>query len=241
MKLKDFLHNSEFIKLNNYNFSNEFNDLLKINEDFRINKLIEILLFLEKLMFIVIIKNDKKIINCCSEILTEKNKSDLNAFYKDEKFITKEILSIAIRRYITRYLIRENDLEKIKNSKRNFIKYLYIEDLWNNEINENKTQKDNEIKVIKNMNIFINQIIPLYDFLGGDNYINEELNELKEDDNILNNIIINNNQMEIKKDIGEIKTNGNEPNPEPEPEEDVEVSDDTNSYVNKDDDDDERD
>ena len=173
--------------------------------------------------------------------IDRKNKSDLNAFYKDEKFITKEILSIAIRRYITRYLIRENDLKKIKNSKRNFIKYLYIEDLWNNEINENKTQKDNEIKVIKNMNIFINQIIPLYDFLGGDNYINEELNELKEDDNILNNIIINNNQMEIKKDIGEIKTNGNEPNPEPEPEpeEDVEVSDDTNSYV-KDDDDDER-
>lgn len=172
--------------------------------------------------------------------MDEKNKSDINEFYKDKKFITKEVLSIAIRRYITRYLIREKDLTKIKTNKRNFIKYLYIEDLWNNEINENKTQKDNEIKSIKNMNICINQIIKLYDHLEGDNYINEELNELKEVDKIENKIIINYNPDEENKfqNVEEIDPN-KKPSEIPPDSEEHESSDD-NSYA-KDDDDDERD
>ena len=229
-QIKDIINNKEFIQLSNYNFSNEFNDFLKIKENFTVDKLINIFLFLEKLMFIVIIKNDEDIKNSCKEKL-EGKESEINSFYNNEKFITKEILTSAIRIFITRYLIRGN----IKNNKRNFIKYFYIEDLWANEINENKIQKDSEIKLIKNMNISINQIISLYDFLEGDNYINEELNELKEVDQISNEILLNYNQIQennIQEENLDVK---NEPQ-----EEENSDDDNSNSYA-KDDDDDDRD
>ena len=229
-QIRDIINNKEFIQLSNYNFSNEFNDFLKIKENFTVDKLINIFSFLEKLMFIVIIKNDEDIKNSCKEKL-EGKESEINSFYNNEKFITKEILTSAIRIFITRYLIRGN----IKNNKRNFIKYFYIEDLWANEINENKIQKDSEIKLIKNMNISINQILSLYDFLEGDNYINEELNELKEVDQISNEILLNYNQIQ--------ENNIQEENPDVknEPQEEENSDDDNSNSYAKDDDDDDRD
>ena len=64
-----------------------------------------------------------------------------------------------------------------------------------------KNKKKEEIKIIKNMNIEIRQIISLYDYLGGDSYINKELNELKDEDEQPRQILnedVNDDQKSIK-------------------------------------------
>ena len=129
---------------------------------------------------------------------------------------------------MTRYLSRENDLEKyFKNNKRNFIKNFYIDDLWDYEINKKEEQKEEEIKLIKNINIEIKQIISLYDYLEGDSYIKEELNELKDEDMLPRQII----NEEVNEDKKSIKNEEEENSEQDESEE--------NEYVN--DYDDERD
>lgn len=132
--------------------------------------------------------------------LNDKNKKEIDDFYKEERLITKEFLCSAIRRYLTRYLSREKDIEKCyKNNKRNFIKNFYMDDLWDYEINKKEKLKKDEIKIIKNMNIEIRQIISLYDYLGGDNYIKAELNDLKDEDEPPRQII--NEDFDGKKSI----------------------------------------
>ena len=138
----------------------------------------------------------------------------------------------AIRRFLTRYLLIEEEKEKnIKENERNFIKFLYIEDLWDNEINSNENQKESELKNIENMKISINQIISVYDHYGGDNIINDEINELKEKDDISNQLLFN-QEKEIKSD---------ETNPEQNYNDDLEDDNnnsesESNSYANNDDD-----
>ena len=225
--------------INNENYSNEFKNLLKIIGKFTFDKLYDIFIFSEKLMFLII-KNE--LLEYCSskEGLTSQNKEDLNNFYKDEKILTKEVLSSAIRRYLTRYLIKEKDKEKnIKNNERNFIKYLYIEDLWDNEINKNE-QKENEIKKIENMNISINQILDIYEELGGDNFINEELNEIAVKEEIPTQII--NDAQDNNIEENEDNTNNLDVEVEKEkekdnkPEEEEEQEESENEYKNDDDD-----
>ena len=107
-------------------------------------------------------KEDKpstKIINEYS--LTEESKKQLDAFYNEDEdiLLTKEVLCNAIRRYLTRYLIREKDLElNVKNNTRNFIKYFYIEDLWDNTINK-KENENQKMKKLKKLKIRIFQLI----------------------------------------------------------------------------------
>ena len=241
MKIKDVIDNKKYITIEKDKFSNEFNGLLGKIGDFTFDKLIDIILFSERLMF-SIIKNE--LIKYCSKELSQKNKDDLDAFYKDEKLITKEVLLAAIRRYLTRYLIREEDKEKnIKENERNFIKFLYIEDLWDNRINSNENQKESELKIIENMKLSINQIISVYDHLGGDNLINEEMNELKEKDEIpikllsinqeeidnnIDNNIYNNSDINID--------NNNDSNLTGTPAPPSDSSDSENPYANNDDD-----
>ena len=197
-KIIDIIRNKSHSKIGNDNYSNEFNILIGKNENFTVDKLVSIFYFAEKLMFLLVIekeyktlltpsnnpKNDKSNEQANEFLLTEENKKQLDEFYKDEGLlITKEVLCNAIRRYLTRYLIQEKDKEKnVKNNVRNFIKYFSIEDLWEPEINNknNENKKNKEIKRIKDMNIEIKQILSLYEYLGGDDYIKEEIRELQE-------------------------------------------------------------
>lgn len=199
MKIKDVLKSKNLSQIDNDNFSNEFNGLLKICEDLIFEKLIDLFYFTEKLMFRIIKKELSKF---CSNILSERNKKEINEFFTKDKLITKEILSNAIRRFLTRYLIKEKDKEKNINS-RNFIKFFDIEDLWDDEINKKEEKKEIEIEKIKSMNISINQILSLYDEIGGDNAILEEMKELKETDileNKINEKIEDNDNEEDEKD-----------------------------------------
>ena len=179
-------------------FSNEFNDLINLNQSFTLNKLIDLLFFSENMM-LSIIKEEIK--NYCTE-LSLNNKKELEDYYNNDNtnLISKEVLITAIRRYLVRYLIREEDKENnLKKNKRNFIKYLYIEDLWDNKINKEEKKKKNELEKIKNLNISINQIIGLYDFLGGDDLVNDEKSRLKDNDMSLINIIVKDNDKEKEK------------------------------------------
>ena len=198
IKIIDIIKNKSYSKIGNDNYSNEFNNLLGNNNNFTLDKLISIFIFSEKLMFLNVFKKEQKKYASEKESesdknvfsLTDTNKKEIDNFYKKERLITKEILCSAIRRYLSRYLSREQDLEKyFKNNKKNFIDYFYIDDLWDFEINKNKEQKKEEIKLIKNMIIEVRQIISLYDYLGGDSYLNEELNELKDEDKLPEQII----------------------------------------------------
>jgi hypothetical protein len=230
MKIKEVINNKKYITIEKDKFSNEFNDLLGKIGEFTFDKIIDIIFFSEKLMFSIV---KSELSKYCSKELSQKNKDDLDEFYKDEKLITKEVLLNAIRRYLTRYLLIKEDKEKnIKENERNFIKFLYIEDLWDNEINSNKNQKESELKIIENMKISINQIISVYDHYGGDNIINDEINELKEKDDISNKLLSFNQEKEIKSD---------ETNPEQNYNDDLDDDNnnsesESNSYANNDDD-----
>ena len=229
MKIKEVINNKKYITIEKDKFSNEFNDLLEKIGEFTFDKIIDIIFFSEKLMFSIV---KSELSKYCSKELSQKNKDDLDEFYKDEKLITKEVLLNAIRRFLTRYLLIEEDKEKnIKENERNFIKFLYIEDLWDNEINSDENQKESELKKIENMKISINQIISVYDHYGGDNIINDEINELKEKDDISNQLLFN-QEKEIKSD---------ETNPEQNYNDDLEDDNnnsesESNSYANNDDD-----
>ena len=63
-------------------------------------------------------------------------------------------------------LDKKKTVKKWNNSDMNITSNFSIEDLWDYEVNkdENKNQKDEEIKKIKNMNIKMDQLITLYDY-----------------------------------------------------------------------------
>ena len=286
----------KIIKTNKY--SNEFIELfMKKNNKFTLDKIIDILDFLEKLMFLYIIKDIMK--NYCSKDLDDKTK-EIDEFYRHDKLLKKEYLTNAIRRYIIRYILREikeeekdkidedkkqneinvdneeynkeesqdkkdnekneinNSENKIdtnktikqwKNSDMNITSNFYIEDLWDYEINkdENKNQKDEEIKKLKKMNITMGQLITLYDYLEGDKIIQEELQEIKNEEESKNYDKVNIEIEKEKEDINEDNLNNqdnieqnnnieNENENENENEEDYIYG----NYVNNEVDDDER-
>ena len=121
-------------------YSSEFDELLDIDDNFTLDKIINIFRFSEKIMFVNIIK--KKLTKYSKE-LDDKIKNKIDEFYKGKDLLlTKEVLTNAIRRYLSRYLIREKNKEKImQGNSRNFTYYLNIEDLWDNEIIDNDSQK----------------------------------------------------------------------------------------------------
>ena len=198
-KIKD-IKNFNRSKSNNI-YSYEFDELLDFDDNFTLNKIINIFLFSEKIMFVNILKKELAKYSKSKE-LDKKIKKEIDEIYKDKDLlITKEVLTNAIRRYLSRYLIREKNKDKImQGNPRNFIYYLNIEDIWDNEINDNDSQKQKEIKKLENINITIEQILSLYDYLEGDNFIYNELNELKKEKNSQNNKIITDSDEILKEE-----------------------------------------
>ena len=246
IKIIDIIKNKSYSNIGHDNYSNEFNNLLGNNNNFTLDKLISIFIFSEKLMFLNVCKKEYKKYMTEKESesdksvfsLTDTNKKEIDNFYKKERLITKEILCSAIRRYLSRYLSREQDLEKyFKNNKRNFIDYFYIDDLCDFEINKNKEQKKEEIKLIKNMIIEVRQIISLYDYLGRDSYLNEELNELKDEDIPLEQKI-NEEEGNTNKNLNKREEKEDYEQEEKEKENDEQEESEENEYANYNSDDD---
>ena len=89
--------------------------------------------------------------------------------------IKKKDLADAIRLFITLVLLQEDDKEnKIKNNCNNIINYLKSQDLWNREVYCHKDFNKN-INELKSLDIQINQIVFLYEFLEEDKEIEDKL------------------------------------------------------------------
>ena len=93
------------------------------------------------------------------------------------------MLSSAIRIFITLYLNQEDNKEiRIKNNRKNIMNELNIEDLWDKAVFKDKNFKSECIE-IKKFSVQINQILYLYELLGGDiekDYFADVLSQIEE-------------------------------------------------------------
>ena len=169
-----------FISIGN-KISDNFKDLFKDIDSFIISKTTYLFEYFRNLIF-GIIKSELK------EFQTELNKEDqelIDIFFKGQKLITKEIFVDAIRNFIILFLNLVDDKENnIKENQSNIINYLDIQDIWEKTIYIDKNFHD-ELNNLKKMNIKINQIMLLYDFLGdniNDDYFQDVKNAIKEEE-----------------------------------------------------------
>ena len=121
--------------------------------------------------------------------LNEKQISSLDSYFNDEEkhIIKKEILSKAIRLFVTLFLFQESKKEiKIKENRSNFVNYLDILDLWDKKIYADEKFKK-ELNEIGKLDIHINQIIYFYEYLGGDiedDFMKDVLFKIKSDEEL---------------------------------------------------------
>ena len=191
IKLIAFLNNTQKFKESNKiyevlpelgeNISNDFTQLFDSKEKLTIDKICDIFEYYQALIF-ELIKNEFKIFQTN---LDENSKEKIKAYFEnkeDENIKNKKDLSKSLRIFITVYLSQLKDKEKtIKMNRNNIINYYTdIPDLW----------ISNEIKLglmkLKEFNVQINQVLNLYEELGGDigidfcNDVKEQIKQIEE-------------------------------------------------------------
>ena len=192
---------SEALELIKDNISKDFLLIFKDkNNKLKINKTSELFKYFIQLIFKYVkeeIKNYQEVLEEEMEDLDDdiKNELDdkqkkLDEYYSNKKaLISKKDFASAIQLFMTLVLFREKDKKsKIKNNSKNIINFLKAPDFWDNKIYNNEKFKKNiyELKII---NIQINQIIWLYNYLV--DYKDEKKDkkiesEKKENDDIKN-------------------------------------------------------
>ena len=179
------------------NLSDDFYNFWKDEgKNFKLNKIIEIYLYFEYLHFLLqyLKRQDEFILG--KERLNNDDK--INSLFDDTEFKNKFIR--ALRRYITRYLLDNINLENIDEEK--LVEKLFKSDLWGinemNQFDEIKNKLDLFIEKLKLIQIDINvkEAFGLYELLGNND--KEEVHnfidniEDDEEDNTEDNEIINN-------------------------------------------------
>ena len=139
------------------------------------------------------------------ENIDDKIKSQFDTIFNIKKKIQNDIVMIskhelcsAIRKFLSRYLSGKND-DSI-NPKNLLKSYITKAELWPPNLVDNDI--DNDINTIfGNLDIHISQSVKLYDYLGGDGDILEDIkNKYKQfEEKYIN---INNNEKEQKNDAG---------------------------------------
>lgn len=126
---------------------------------------------------------------------------------------------------MTSVLFKDKDKEnKLKQNKNNIVNYLNISDLWDRVVIDSIGFNE-ELLEIKKFNLQTNQILKLYELLGGD--INEdEFDKVKEE--IKKDEEMNKQEENIKQDVEEEKENIGEEGDESEKNE--EAKDDEDDY-----------
>ena len=144
------------------------NCLIKLfdnNDSLTIDKTTEIFEYFLKIIF-----NDIKsqIKRYQEQSLNDETEKKINNYCWGVHLINKKDFSNAIRLFISLILYPEEDKEnKIKSNNINIINYLRQSDLWGNDIYNNSKFHKN-LYELSLFNVKINQIIPLYELLGGD-------------------------------------------------------------------------
>ena len=119
--------------------------------------------------------------------LEEEKKTLIENCFKEQNLITKNIFKSAIRAFIVLFLNLENDKENnIKGNQNNIINYFDIPDIWDKATYTNR-DFSKELNNLKKINIQINQILSLYDYLGediNDEYFEEVKKSIKKEEEI---------------------------------------------------------
>ena len=118
----------------------------------------------------------------------EKGDADDDVANNNKKIINKVNLKSAIRWFMALVLFKESDKKnKIKANKINIFNYLNVKDLWDKKIYED-SRFEEDLNELKKLNIKINTIVWLYDYLTKGK--EEENNYTKglEDDILKNNL-----------------------------------------------------
>ena len=173
--LKEGNKNAIYINDNNkiYEIINELGDKVKFNyikdlfkdkDTFLISKTSYLFEFFRNLVFEMF----KLELKAFQTEIKEEEKKLIDDYFKSKKLITKDDFKYSIRSFIILFLNLDNDKENnIKENQNNIINYLDIPDIWHKNIYENKHFHE-ELEDLKRLNIKMNQIIFLYDYLGDD-------------------------------------------------------------------------
>ena len=157
------------------NISQEFLKLFEDKNNLTINKLIELFDYYLKLIFndIKEVLEDYKI-DLDDKKEEKKLKDELEKIFENdeeirnknkERIINKRNLARALKLFICLVLFREKDKNnKIKASKKNLVDYLNAEDFWEKNIHKD-TKFKKDLNELKELNIYINKIVWLYEYL----------------------------------------------------------------------------
>ena len=147
----------------------------------QLNQLIDCYDYIEFLNYDKILTNVSKNVNTNLE---NEQIEKLNQHFDTEKklLIKKGDLGIAVRKFISRFLIGE----RFKNFDWNiFVLLKYKNELWNDKIiaEENEKQFNEEIEQLENINIKFKQAIDFYEKLGGERAENKQNNKNNDKEN----------------------------------------------------------
>ena len=154
--------------------SKHFKELFAKKDNFTLNKTTYLFEYFRNLI-LGMVKLELKVFQYDLE---EEQKNLIETCFKEQRLITKEQFKFTLRSFIVLFLNLVNDKEnKIRRNPNNMVNYLDIPDIWDKSIYNNENFKK-ELDNLKKINVKINQIIYLYDFLG-DNINNDYFNDVK--------------------------------------------------------------
>jgi len=160
--------------------SDNFIKIFESKEGLTIDKTSDIFNYYLKLIY----EDVKDEINKYQIELNNDSKNIINDYYQKTHHIKKEDFARAIRLFMTLVLFLEDYKEdKIKSNRNNIINYLKAPDLWNKNLYDDAQNFYLNLNELKSINAQINQIIPLYEFLGKDiedNYF-DDVKKMSED------------------------------------------------------------
>ena len=142
--------------------SSDFKEIFKERNNLTLNKLLNIYDYYQILCFNKVIE---KLIPNQKKITDKEIKNLIDNFIKNDLKTKekKEIVEIAIRKFILCFLLAEKDKEKkIKENENNIKNYLDIEDLWNKDFYK-KNEFYQVLKKLKDLSIKINNVIWFYE------------------------------------------------------------------------------
>ena len=164
---------------NMFKESYEYSQIEKI---FSINSLVSIFEFFEALCWKEI--KERNILEDYKLKVSDEAKKNIAQYFeinKDEqKLINQKNFTNALRKLISRSLAgSRQDIDIIPEA--NLLQYIKREDLWPSEFinDENSDNFTNEILMICKDNLIIGNCLDLYDYLEGDNFLDEEINKNK--------------------------------------------------------------
>ena len=162
--------------------SNNFINLFEKNDCLTVNKTIAIFEYFLKIIYECV---NSTINEYQEDEIDESTKEKIDNYFQKKHLIKKKDLAYAIRLFISLVLFQEEDKEnKVKSNQNNIVNYLKSTDLWKYDINDDSFI--NDLNELKSINIHINQIISLYDYLGKDiedNYFDDVEQKINSENN----------------------------------------------------------